>query len=106
MNRPVVVALALALALALVPFASCECTGDEPGEGEGERDAGAPDPNAVGLETRPTNATCVAADRPVFDSEIANDEPWPGLAVSFAEINDLMGLGTIREMERRFLTAQ
>ena len=30
----------------------------------------------------------------------------PGLAVSFAEINDLMGLGTIREMERRFLTAQ
>jgi 2-methylisocitrate lyase-like PEP mutase family enzyme len=28
------------------------------------------------------------------------------LAVSFAEINDLMGLGTIREMEQRFLTAQ
>ncbi len=28
----------------------------------------------------------------------------PDLAVSFAEINDLMGLGTIREMERRFLT--
>jgi 2-methylisocitrate lyase-like PEP mutase family enzyme len=30
----------------------------------------------------------------------------PELAVSFAEINDLMGLGTIREMEQRFLTAQ
>ena len=30
----------------------------------------------------------------------------PELAVSFAEINDLMGLGTIREMEKRFLTAQ
>ena len=29
----------------------------------------------------------------------------PDLAVSFAEINDLMGLGTIKEMERRFLTA-
>ena len=29
----------------------------------------------------------------------------PDLAVSFAEINDLMGLGTIRAMERRFLTA-
>ena len=28
----------------------------------------------------------------------------PDLAVSFQEINDLMGLGTIREMERRFLT--
>jgi hypothetical protein len=28
----------------------------------------------------------------------------PDLAVSFAEINDLMGLGTIREMEQRFLT--
>lgn len=29
----------------------------------------------------------------------------PDLAVSFGEINDLMGLGTIREMEQRFLTA-
>jgi 2-methylisocitrate lyase-like PEP mutase family enzyme len=29
----------------------------------------------------------------------------PELAVSFAEINDLMGLGTIRELEQRFLTA-
>ena len=28
----------------------------------------------------------------------------PDLAVSFQEINDLMGLGTIREMEQRFLT--
>jgi 2-methylisocitrate lyase-like PEP mutase family enzyme len=28
----------------------------------------------------------------------------PDLAVSFQEINDLMGLGTIRELERRFLT--
>jgi hypothetical protein len=25
---------------------------------------------------------------------------WPDLAVPFAEINDLMGLGTIREMEQ------
>ena len=30
----------------------------------------------------------------------------PGLAVSFAEINDLMGLETILEMEQKFLTAQ
>ncbi len=29
----------------------------------------------------------------------------PELAVSFAEINDLMGLGTVRELEQRFLTA-
>jgi 2-methylisocitrate lyase-like PEP mutase family enzyme len=28
----------------------------------------------------------------------------PELAVSFAEINDLMGLGTIRDLEQRFLT--
>jgi 2-methylisocitrate lyase-like PEP mutase family enzyme len=28
----------------------------------------------------------------------------PDLAVAFAEIDDLMGLGTIREMEQRFLT--
>ena len=28
----------------------------------------------------------------------------PDLAVSFAEINDLMGLPTIRAMEQRFLT--
>jgi 2-methylisocitrate lyase-like PEP mutase family enzyme len=30
----------------------------------------------------------------------------PEFAVSFAEPNDLTGLGTIREMERRFLTPQ
>ena len=30
----------------------------------------------------------------------------PDLAVSFEELNDLMGLGTIKEMEHRFLTAQ
>ena len=30
----------------------------------------------------------------------------PELAVSFVEINDLMGLGTIRGMEQCFLTAQ
>jgi 2-methylisocitrate lyase-like PEP mutase family enzyme len=30
----------------------------------------------------------------------------PDLAVSFQEINDLMGLGTIRDLERRFLTAR
>jgi 2-methylisocitrate lyase-like PEP mutase family enzyme len=30
----------------------------------------------------------------------------PDLAVSFAEINELMGLGTIRDLERRFLTPQ
>jgi hypothetical protein len=29
----------------------------------------------------------------------------PELAVSFAEINALMGLDTIRQMEQRFLTA-
>jgi len=28
----------------------------------------------------------------------------PELAVSFQEINDLMGLDTIRQMEQRFLT--
>ena len=30
----------------------------------------------------------------------------PDLAVSFQEINDLMGLDTIRKMEQRFLTAR
>jgi hypothetical protein len=30
----------------------------------------------------------------------------PDLAVSFEEINDLMGLGTIRVIERRFLTTR
>lgn len=30
----------------------------------------------------------------------------PDLAVSFQEINDLMGLGTIKEMEQRFLTQE
>jgi hypothetical protein len=29
----------------------------------------------------------------------------PDLAVSFQELNDLMGLGTIKELEQRFLTA-
>jgi 2-methylisocitrate lyase-like PEP mutase family enzyme len=29
----------------------------------------------------------------------------PDLAVSFQEINDLMGFGTIKDMEQRFLTA-
>ena len=28
----------------------------------------------------------------------------PEFAVSFAEINDLMGLGTIRDLEQKFLT--
>lgn len=88
----------------LAPFAACECgappdddgnegegegegnegEGEAAGEGEGESprpDAGIPDPNAVGIETRPANPTCVAADRPVFDTDVAVEEPWPNLAV-------------------------
>jgi hypothetical protein len=30
----------------------------------------------------------------------------PELAVSFGEINEFMGLDTIKQMEQRFLTAQ
>jgi hypothetical protein len=30
----------------------------------------------------------------------------PELAVSFGEINELMGLDTIKQMEQRFLTAR
>ncbi len=78
-------------ALALVTDCACPPAGGDPvdggvegeGEGEGDRvDAGPqPDPDVVGLDARPANATCLAPDRPVENSDIVLTRIFPNLVL-------------------------
>jgi 2-methylisocitrate lyase-like PEP mutase family enzyme len=52
----------------------------------------------MGMRNAPTGLQQSVAEETVIER--------PDLAVSFAKINELMGFGTIREMEQRFLAAQ
>jgi uncharacterized repeat protein (TIGR03806 family) len=42
-------------------------------------DAGPADPNTVGLNERPSNATCTAPNRPAVSGDIATTRPWPNI---------------------------
>src|SRR5688572_28488495 len=77
------VALVVGAALTAGGCAGCRAPAEGEGEGEGEGlpDAGAPDPDAVGLDARPSNTTCFAPARPVLGGDIDLSEPWPSLTV-------------------------